>query len=505
MIIPKNNPIVRSTLAVVVITLLAKSVGYLEKVILAYYFGTGPEVDVFLVVFGIIFSLFILIRELIEPGFLNIFMKAHSKASPKEAWRLFNSIGFLVLLFSLIITVFGVYFAEEVVGVFAPGFNHDKKILATRLTRVAFPALTFLSLSALTYITLNGLKIFALPAIGDIVFKGLIIVTFILLYNNFGILGAAIGVVFGAVGRLAVHLTSLRKYILMRLPQWDADQLDKMWSLTWPIFVGVLFSQISSLVDNIFASYLGDGTIAALGYAKKIMEMPIIVFPYALSIIVFPYFSQLAIEKEKQKLANLLSDSLRWIVLLFLPLSIFLFASATPVVEVLLERGSFDQASTLLTSQPLTVYTMGMLAMSVETVLVLFYFANADTKTPIFVGIICVILNIILTYIFIQELDYLGIPLALVISKTVKVLVLLFLLYYKIDINVLEVGRFISKVVVATIGFGVSIYLFETYTSIEQFGSFVMKLGYLGLNMGLASCVYILVLRLLRIPLFNRR
>lgn len=474
-----TSNIIKSTFAVMVITLFVKGFGFLEKVLLAYYYGTGPEVDAFLVAFGVIFALFLLIRELIEPGFLRVFMEALSSGDKEGAWRFFNTIGILIFIIISAVVTLAVIFPEGIVTLFAPGFSSEKKALTIKLTRLAFPASLFLSISALTYITLNGLKQFALPAVGDLLFKGGIILGLVLLYERMGILGVVWGIVFGAIGRLLIHLAYLWKQVSIRRSSFRSPYLKTMKQLTWPLIIGVIFSQISGLVDLVFASYLVDGSIAALSYAKKIVDMPILLFPYVLSIVIFPYFSQLAIEKKRSELSILLSQSLRWIAFVFLPLSVLLLILATPVVQLLLQRGAFDAASTQLTSGPLTFYTLGMVAFAVETVIVLFYFACADTKTPVVVGIICVLLNIVLTYIFIQFMNHHGIALALVISKSLKVLILLRLIKGKIEVNWIAMKRFLTKISLATAVMGISVYVINMNIS-EMFpANLLSKLYYL--------------------------
>ena len=447
----RNNSIIRSSLGLLIITMVVKLIGYAEKLILAYYYGTSYKVDVYTLVITLVLSLFILFREIIEPGFLNVFLEARNNGDEKTAWGLFNKIARIIFFVTLIISVIIILFPDKVISIFAPGFVGAKFELSVNLIQIAIPACIFLALSALTSITLNGLKVFALPASGEIVFKGLIIFCLVIFYKNFGIAGAAIGIVLGALGRLLVHLIKLFDKISFRHIEIDNTYLHKMWLLTWPLLLGVTFSQVSGLVDNIFASYLQEGSIAALSYSKKIIELPILIFPYILSIVVFPYFSQLAIEKDHIKLESLFTESLRWIVIIFIPIAIFFYVYSQPIVEIMLQRGAFGKASTMLTSAPLAIYSIGLVFFAIETILVVFYYSNADIKTPIFVGIGCVILNIILTWILINSIGYVGIAVAYVIQKIIKNIILLVLLKRKIKFNLNKIYNFILKFIVISV------------------------------------------------------
>jgi putative peptidoglycan lipid II flippase len=455
----KQNAIIKSSVGLLVITLLVKVFGYAEKLILAYYYGTSYIVDVYTVILTIILSVFFFFREIVEPGFLNVFMRAKSNNDEQGAWNLFNNGIRLILFVTLIISVVTVLFPGKVINIFAPGFEGLKLNLSTKLIQIAIPGCIFLAISTLTSITLNAQKIFALPASGELAFKGIIILCIVIFYRSLGIAGATIGIVAGALIKLMVHLIKLNNKISFRPTTTNKTYLKNVWVLTWPLLIGVSFSQLSGIVDNIFASYLEEGVIAALSYSRKIVELPIIIFPYILSIVVFPYFSQLAIEKDQKRLSFLLSESFRWIAIVFIPLCIFIFIYSKPIIEIILQRGAFNAHSTLLTEKPLAIYSLGMLFFAIETILVIFYYANADTKTPIFVGIGCVIINIILTWVFIHLIGYIGIALAYVIQKTIKTLILLTLLKIKISVNNKRILTFLYKLLLSAFIFTIIVIL----------------------------------------------
>lgn len=491
----KTNPILRSSAGLLVITLSVKILGYAEKLVLANYFGTGYQVDVYTVVLTLALTLFFFFREIVEPGFLNVFLDAKSKGNESVAWNLFNKGLRSIFFITFLICLGAFFFPGTITAIFAPGFEGEKLFLSERLIRIMAPACIFLALSTLTGITLNGLKLFALPASGELVFKAMIIVCMVLFFKNYGIIGATIGVVVGAVARFGVHLTRLYRKISFKRIHIEGAYKHRIWQLTWPLLLGVGFSQVSSLADNIFASYLQEGAIAALSYARKIAELPVVIFPYVVSVVVFPYFSQLAIEKQKEKLKNMLADALRWICIAFLPVAAFFFVYAVPIVEIIFQRGAFNEHSTLLTSKPLTVYALGMVFFAIETILVIFYYANADTKTPVFVGMACVMLNILLTWIFIQWIDYIGIALAFVIQKTNKNLMLLYLLKHKISYDLKSVLSVLFRIITSSMVFSLLILSAKTFVFDAFNGSLTGKLGFLVLSFAAGGLIYLLILK----------
>ncbi|MBJ6369810.1 murein biosynthesis integral membrane protein MurJ [Snuella sedimenti] len=490
----KNN-MLKSSFGLLAITLVVKVLGYVEKLLLAKYFGTGYEVDVYTVVVTVILSFFFFFREIIEPGFLRVFLDARLKDNnEQQAWSIFNLGIRIILGITLTIAILGIFYSGDFMSIFAPGFEGDKYSLGKELLQMAMPATVFLALSTLTSIILNAHKKFVFPASGEIVFKIAIVLSMVFLYSTYGIFGIIIGVVLGAIGRLAVHLIKLYKKITLKKLNVKAVYKKQIWTLTWPLLLGVGFSQISSFIDNGFASFMQEGAIAALSYSKKIAELPVLMFPYILSIVAFPYFSQLSIEKEKKKLHKLFKDCLKWILIVFIPITIFFLVYAHFIIEIVFQRGAFDETSTMLTALPFQVYAAGLVFFGVETILVIYYFANADTKTPVFVGMGCVLLNILLTWVFVKSIGYVGIALAFVIQKGVKNSILILLLEKEVNIISIKKIRPLVNLLGASILFWGLTFFGKTFIFESNDYSLLPKISFMLFNFIVSITVFIFFL-----------
>jgi len=435
----KENAIIKASALVSLITVFVKIAGYIEKALIAYYWGTTSKADAYNAVFALIFSVFVFFREIVEPGFLNNFLKVKHNTGEKESWNVFFTVFWCIFPAGIIVSLCLFLFSDAITHIVLPGFSDERFMLASKLLRIASPACVFLIISTLTGIALNAYKKFSIAVSGDFVFKFFIILCIAILARKLGIYAAIYGLVIGAVVKLAIHAAALWKNISWENTGFKRTYLSNIWILTWPLLIGIIFSQISSLVDNVFASFLQEGSLSALSYSKKIVELPIVIFPYALSIVVFPYFSELNIEKNMTQLRQLLRKTLKWIAIVFIPLALCLFFFSGIITQLIFQRGAFDAQSTTLTASSLAVYAIGMPAFAIETVLVVFYFSLSDTKTPVLIGIICVIVNIIITWILVKSFAHLGIAWGLVISKTLKVVILLYLLKYKFKSKQIEV------------------------------------------------------------------
>lgn len=460
--------IVKATGIVAVITVVVKLLGFGEKVVCAYYLGTGAEIDAYLIAFSIPFMIFIIVRELVEPAFLPTFMESVRGHGEESGWKLFSTVVNAVVVILAAATLCGVIFAPSLVSVFAPGFQGGKRELTVELTRMIMPACLVLGVSTVTYITLNAYKRFTVPALGDVLFKGLAIVVFVLGYRFIGVRGLVIGVVAGGCARFGIHAIGLWKKRTMYRRGFDFSDpsFTKMRRLMLPLVVGIAFSQLSLVIDNMFASTLETGSIASLAYSKKLVEMPVIVLPYALGIVIFPFFSELAISQDHEKLRGMLMEALKLLAFLFIPMALGMIVLRVPLIEVLFERGAFGGHSTALTSSALLYYALGLFSFAVEAVMVQFYFSMFDTKTPIVVGVLCVILNVALTVLLIRPLGHRGIALALTVSKSVKVAALYCLLKRKFAyLDAKHPLRFLIKIASSSLCMGVFVYAANDWLS----------------------------------------
>lgn len=428
----RNNEIVKDSLLLSLFTCLIKIAGYFEKVLLAYFWGTSYEADTYNAVFTIIISIFIFFREIIEPGFLNTFLETGYKFEKNEAWKVFYSTFWCMMPLAVLIACVLFFYPAFVTHLILPGFSNERFALSSEMIKNVSFACIFLVLSTLTNITLNAYKQFTQAAAGDFTFKLSIILCILFFANTVGISAAIYGIITGAIMKLFIHIAALRKNTKNEFFSFRSNYLQQIGQLSWPLFIGILFSQISTLTDNIFASYLPDGSISALSYAKKIVELPIVIFPYVLSTVLFPYFSQLNIENNLGAIRSSLYKSLRWIAIAFIPIALFTFFFSDFIIQIIFQHGAFNAVSTRLTAEPLAIYSLGMPAFAVETILVIAYFALSDTKTPVFIGILCTITNILITWFSVRYFAYLGIAWGLVVSKTLKVIILLYLLKNKL-------------------------------------------------------------------------
>jgi len=423
---PITKKIIQATTIVTAIILVVKGLGFVEKILLAYFFGTGIQVDAYLVAYSIPFSAYVVLREVVKPSFLPTFLRARQSAE-RDGWRLFGVVGTVLFLLLSLATIAAIVFAEGLISLAVPGFTGEQRLLAVRLTRLIMPALLLLGLSTLTTATLYAQKRFIPPALGDVSFRAGPIL-FLLALG--GVPALALGTVLGALGKLAIEASSLGRHLRRVRPSLDLafEPVRTAGKLAAPLLAALFLSLfIGPLVENAFASRMGVGGVSALGFARKIAETLTTILPYTLGLVLLPFSAEMAARQDHRALAQTLTGAVRGLTLLFLPVTVGLLLLRSPFIQLLFERGAFDAASTQLTAGPLMFYALALLPFALEVVVIQFFFARQDTLTPVLADIAAFVLNVALIPLLMPTLGLGGIALAAALAKAAKVLALLLL------------------------------------------------------------------------------
>ncbi|HOF88840.1 MAG TPA: lipid II flippase MurJ, partial [Armatimonadota bacterium] len=429
--------ILRATGALMLIQIIMRGFGLIEKSILGHLFGTSYFTDAYNAARDIASYLFQLADQVIMHSFLPTFVARIREKGETDAWRLASTTFNLLVILVAGIALVGVFFAPQVLPLFVPDWFRNAKEyppqlvpLTITLTRVMLVAAIFLTTSSLTYCLLNSYKQFALPASADLALKGTVLLFAVVLAKSWGPYALALGFVIGAAAKLGIHGFGLRAQLREYRPVVAVNHpgFKQFLLLALPLLVGVSVSIIRQVMDARFMSSLEEGSYSAIKFAKTLTDVPVQFFPYVFGIALFPFLADIAVAGDRDRLREMLMKATRVMALIFLPL-----ATAVIVMRVDIVAAVFGEAS-LTTAQPLQVYALTMLISALEIIVLQFYFAMSDTMRPTIVGMLMVPLHIGIAWYGVYHGGWgmLAIPLALLISKGSKVAVLYGLIREKV-------------------------------------------------------------------------
>ncbi len=449
---------------------LSRIIGYVRDMVILARFGQNKFTDAYNAAFSIPdFLYYLLVGGALSSAFIPVFSSYLATQKEEDGWRVASTIFNIVMILMLVGISIGFIFAPTLIYILVPGFSPDNLDLTVKMTRIMFLQTFFMALNGISMGILNSYQHFLAPAVGSVMYNLGIIVVGLLLAPYFGIVGFAIGVVVGAALNFAVQLPALLKLGLRYRFIIDMSHpgVKKIGTLILPVLIGLSVTHFNLFVNQNLGSSLPEGMITALRNAQRIMQLPIGVFAIAIAVAVFPTLTGHAARGEKEEFKKTMSLGVRTIIFVTLPAAVGLMALKTPVVRLLFQQGRFTVEDTQATAYALLFYSIGLFAYSAIQLLNRVFYSLQDTRTPVTVGILTIMVNIALNFLLIKPLGHGGLALAYSIAGIVNLLGLLIILRQKIGgIDGKRILASFSKTLLVSLVMGVLAYLGAWFTEI---------------------------------------
>ena len=440
-----SKKLIKSGMIVSVMTLVSRVLGLVRDVVIANVMGAGAMADVFLLANKIPNFL----RRLFAEGaFAQAFVpvlsefqvkdeqeaKENGKQNNHEKTRLLIAqvSGTLGVIVS-IVTLFGMIASPVIVMLFGTGWFIDwlndapggeKFDLASNLLSITFPYLWFISFAALTGAVLNTLGRFAVAAFTPVLLNIAIIgmAIFGSPYTESPAHALAWGVFLGGLIQFLFQIPFMYKAGMLVKPKWawHSEGVTKIRKLIVPALFGVSVTQINLLLDTVIASFLITGSISWLYYADRLLEFPLGLFGIGIATVILPSLSKLHSKNNPAEFSATLDWGIRVVSLFGWPALAGLMVLAQPIIMVLFMRGEFDQQTVLQVSMALFAYLSGLLSFMFIKILAPGYYARQDTKTPVKIGIVAMVANMIFNLMLAPFIGYVGLALATSLSATLN-------------------------------------------------------------------------------------
>ncbi|HLO64254.1 MAG TPA: murein biosynthesis integral membrane protein MurJ, partial [Azonexus sp.] len=344
-----------------------------------------------------------LLRRMFAEGafsqaFVPILGEYKNKRSVEDTRTLVDHVASLLSMLLFAVTAIGIAAAPLLVWISAPGFSADagKFELTVTLTRIAFPYIFFMSLVALAGGLLNSWSRFALPAFTPVLLNlsFIAMALFAAPYFDPPVLALSWAVFIGGLLQMAIQIPALKKISMLPRPtlNWRAAWADpgvrRIATLMGPALIGVSVSQVSLLINTIFASFLKTGSVSWLYYADRLMEFPSGMLGAALGTILLPSLSRYHASDNHVEYAKLLDWGLRLTLLLAAPAAVGLAILAVPLIATLFFHGAFSADDVFRTREALVAYTVGLVGLILVKVLAPGFYARQNVKTPVRIALI---------------------------------------------------------------------------------------------------------------------
>ncbi|MDR0302235.1 MAG: murein biosynthesis integral membrane protein MurJ [Treponema sp.] len=426
---PSAGSLVRQGSALSLLTLFSRILGLVREMTKASFLGTSALSDAF----SVAFLLPNLFRRLFAEGSISVAFiptfKEYLLGNDREKTREFLSCIFTFLSFFVTLMVMaGIFAAPLLVRLFGME-EFDETVL---LTRIMFPFLGFMSLAALFQGVLNSFHVFTPSGFAPILLN---IVTILCTYGLSRFTqnparAMAVGILAGGFLSAAIQfpfvLKQGQRFVFTNLKRAiNNPGTRKVLRLISPTIIGMAAYQLNDLVSTALARRAGEGVVSSLQYSLRLQELILGVFAVSIGTVLLPNLAGYAKTSQWEIFNKRLVSAMNIIALITIPITVFSLMQGQNLIRLLFQNRSFDETSVKLTLSAFTFHMPGLFFIALNRILAPAFYAQSDTKSPSFAGIISFAANICLAAAFVGPFRGAGIALALSLASAVNTVLLL--------------------------------------------------------------------------------
>jgi len=407
----KPQGLLRSSFIVSLMTMLSRVLGLARDISFAVFIGASGAADPFFIAFKIPNFLRRLFSEgAFSQAFVPVLSEYRQKRSLAEVRTLIDSVSGVLGSTLIAVTTLAVVAAPLVTALFAPGYigQQEKFALTTDLIRITFPYLFLISMTGFSGAILNSFGRFGAPAFAPVLLNVSLIGAAFVSTRWFAVPTYALawGVLLAGIAQYLFQWPFLIRMNLLPKPRWAPrdEGVQRVMRLMLPALFGVSVSQINLLLDTILASFLPTGSVSWLYYSDRLSELPLGVFAVAIGTVILPSLARDQADASTEGFSRTMDWALRLILLIGMPASVALFVLGHSILIALFQYRQTTAFDVLMSSYALAAVAMGLSAFMLIKILAPGYYARQDMRTPVRVGIVAMVSNMVFNLILVIPL-----------------------------------------------------------------------------------------------------
>ncbi|MGE5042484.1 MAG: murein biosynthesis integral membrane protein MurJ [Candidatus Levyibacteriota bacterium] len=457
----KQTNIFSAAFFIILTTIFSQVLGLFKYRILVGFFGASNDLGVFFAAFRIPDFIFqVVIAGALSTSFIPVFSEYIQQDKRKQADNFTSSLLTLGIIFYIAVTIIVVLFSYQLCELVAPGFTTDELRLMAQFMVIIQLAQLFFILGTVATAVLQSLQHFLIPGIATAFYNLGIIVGLLLFVPFVGIYAATIGVFIGSALFFLVQLPLLLHSDYFYKPTLDlSNGVMKIVRLMVPRSITLIITQLAITANVFFASFLGARSLVIFDLAQTLVLAPVVLFGQSIAQASFPTLSQK--KDDKKTFDAVFVSSFNQILYLTLPLSALFMVLRIPLIRLFFGASRFDWLATVDTGRTLAYFSVSIAAQSLIYLLARGFYAHKDTRTPMIVTVATVVINIVLSYVFVLvfKLPIFFLAAAFSIANILAALLMFFLLDRKIGLPKTEIFLTTIKIAVATLIMGIALYI----------------------------------------------
>lgn len=454
----KKNMVLIATL-----TIVSKIVAVFRQIVLSYCYGANSVSDAYLLAQSIPNILFLLVSSAIGVSFIPIYNKALNQKGEDGAKQFTTRIVYGVVLIAAIIVTLTLLFSQQIIFIFASGFESETALLAAKFLRVSIFSIFFIGIFGVFSAFLKIKHAYFSASVTGIALSIVEIVSCIVAWKYNDVI-LAIGVTVAAFFQfLIVYLSSIKHgYKRSRIHGIRDEYVKDAILMALPIMIGLGVDEINVIVDKTIASGFSAGSISALNYSNTIVAMVHNVIAVSINTVLFTETAKLAVSNNVKSISEEIHGSIQNALFFLIPATCGLIVFSEPITAALFERGSFTHEATIVTASALRFYAVGLIPNGIRLLSQSYFYSFGKTRFCMIVGIFAVIVNIVLNIVLSNVMGVSGLALATSIAVLVSSCIL-FVVFCKNtkSFSLKNLMKPVMMLVNALVSVAVSRYVFD--------------------------------------------
>ena len=498
--------VAKATIGLMIVTMISKVLGFGREMVLSSFYATSWYVDSYVIALSIPTIMFAAIGGAISTSLIPIYSTINKEKGKQEGNKFISNLINILIVLLLVFLIIGLFFTEPLVRVFAVGLEGQTFKLAVDFTRILLFGILF---TGINYIFVAYLQVhgnFEIPGLISLPYSIVIIISIILSakFNNIYILayGTLIAIIVQPLFQLPFVINKGFKYeFVFNIKD---EEIKKLIKLIIPVLIGVSVWQLNNLVDKTIASTFEEGTIASFNYALKLYFFVQGLFITSIVTVIYPHLSNLLSNRRIDCFKKAIVKGINIIFILVIPIAVGAIVLSVPVVKLVFERGEFTSSSTIITSNILSCYALGLISYGVSDIICRALYSLEDTKSPMINSVFVVAINIILNIILSRMLGYTGLAIASTIANYAGVFLYIYILRKKIgSFGLSKIAKVSMKCSISSIVMGIVVSItYNKLSTILGVGTIQLVVS-LGVSVLIGAITYGILIYILKVKEMN--
>ncbi len=501
-----------ATAALIVMSsiILSRLTGFIRETTLSWKVGLSWVQDAYNAAFSVPDLMYtLLVGGTIGAALIPFLSGSIEKGEEKEGWKAVSTFISVIFAGMIILCTLGMIFAPEIIPIVTPGFETESPRtleLAISLSRILFPSVSFLMLAGICNGVLNTYRKFAAAAYGPTIYNiGCSISILIFADENpESMEKVAVGVAVSAAVYFLFQLCFALKDLKNYKPAFDLKdaRFIKLFRQAVPSLLSSSISQVNVIISLSFVSFVAlEGSVSAFRNANSIWQLPYGIFAMGIGTAILPTLSRKFASGELGDFKHILIKSLNSTIFLTLPSAVGFIILREPIIRAIFQWGGrFTEEHVPIVASILLLFATSMITQSVVTSMNRAFYAMHNTKTPLFAGVLAIILNYGFGYLFYRTTDLgaSGMALSYSIISLINSVLLIMLLNRRVEGGILldKLLLFVLKAVPAALTMGAALWLMEMLPVNPEMK--IWQLAWLALEICVGAALYFTVMLLVK-------